>query len=170
MLSPNEVKKAAKQKEDENYRFRTFLKINADEKDLDKRFARLHEQLFKGYDCNQCRNCCKEFPGGIPAEDLEKTATHLDITKERLIDFFLESSVNHEGEYRTKHIPCDFLKEDGSCMLGDCKPKSCKNYPYTNQPDRLHSLFSMLDAVEVCPVAFEIFERLKDEYRFYINR
>jgi hypothetical protein len=31
---------------------------------------------------------------------------------------------------------------------------------------RLESLYSILDAVEVCPVAFEIFERLKQEYHF----
>ena len=34
----------------------------------------------------------------------------------------------------------------------------------TNQPERLHSLYSMLEAVQVCLVAFEIFERLKTEY------
>ena len=164
MLAPNEVKKAAKLKEDENFRFRTFLKIHADEEDLDRRCKRLHEQLFKGYDCNQCRNCCKEYPGGIPTEDFEKVAKHLKITKEQLIEFFLEPG--EPGEYRTKHIPCDFLKKDGSCMLGDCKPQSCKNYPHTNQPGRLHSLFGMLDIIEVCPVAFEIFERLKSEYGF----
>ena len=36
----------------------------------------------------------------------------------------------------------------------------------TNQPERLHSLYSMLEAVQVCLVAFEIFERLKTEYGF----
>ena len=50
--------------------------------------------------------------------------------------------------------------------LGDCKPESCKKYPYTNQPERLRSLYSVLDTVAVCPVAFEIYERLKKEYGF----
>ena len=44
--------------------------------------------------------------------------------------------------------------------------KSCKKYPYTDQPERLQSLYSVLSAVEVCPVAFEIYERLKKEYHF----
>ncbi len=51
-------------------------------------------------------------------------------------------------------------------MLGSCKPEDCKNYPYTNQPERLWSLYSVLDAVAVCPIAFEIYERLKGEYGF----
>ena len=73
------------------------------------------------------------------------------------------SEKDSEGNYRTKHKPCDFLQEDGSCVLGNCKPDDCKKYPYTNWPERLHSLYSMLEAVQVCPVAFEIFERLKIE-------
>lgn len=69
------------------------------------------------------------------------------------IDFFLEKAEGGIG-YQTKHKPCDFLREDGECKLGDCKPDSCKKYPYTDQPERLFSLLSVLDTVEVCPVAF----------------
>lgn len=92
----------------------------------------------------------------------------MNISKEQFIDFFL--TINEiSGDYETKHMPCDFLTEDGECKLGDCKPESCKNYknyPHTNQPERLESLYSVLDTVEVCPVAFEIYERLKQEYGF----
>lgn len=69
-------------------------------------------------------------------------------------------------EYQTKHMPCDFLKEDGTCMLGENKPDNCSRYPYTDQPYRLESLYSVLDAVEVCPAAYEIWERLKKIYGF----
>ena len=65
---------------------------------------------------------------------------------------------------------CVFLREDGNCKLSVCKPDSCKKYPYTDQPERLSSLLSVLDVIEICPVAFEIFERLKEEYRFRLRR
>lgn len=51
------------------------------------------------------------------------------------IERFLEYDAG-EMSYRTKHCPCDFLKDDGACALGDCKPSNCRRYPYTNQPDR----------------------------------
>ena len=54
----------------------------------------------------------------------------------------------------------------GECRLGDNRPENCKRCPYTDQPERLHSLYSVLEAGEVCPVALEIFERLKREYGF----
>lgn len=106
---------------------------------------------------------------GIPSEDDDRDARCLGMTPQRFIDTFLEKE-EHDMNYQTKHRPCDFLQEDGNCKLGDCKPDSCKKYPYTDQPERLSSLLSILDTVEICPVAFEIFERLKEEYRFRTRR
>ena len=108
------------------------------------------------------------YKGSIPSEDIEQDAEYLNFSREQFIEFFLEKS--EFGEYQTKHQPCDFLQEDGSCKLGECRPESCKNYPYTNQSERLWSLYSVLNAVEVCPVAFEIWERLKEEYGFRGNK
>ena len=62
--------------------------------------------------------------------------------------------------------PCRFLNADGKCRLQECKPEECKGFPYTDQPHRLESLYSILSAVEVCPVVFEIIERLKELYHF----
>lgn len=165
MLPPRKVKFKANKKENENLEFRTYLKCNADEEELDKQFFRLHNELFEDYDCSKCRNCCKMYHGSIPEEDLEKDAKYLGVSKEQFVEAFLEQNVQ-EGNYRTKHMPCDFLQEDGNCKLGDCKPENCKKYPYTNQPERFQSLYSVLEAVSICPVAFEIYERLKAEYGF----
>ena len=54
----------------------------------------------------------------------------------------------------------------GNCILGDCVPQNCLDYPYTDKPDRMESLLSFLEAVAVCPVAYEICERLKGHYGF----
>lgn len=165
MLPPRKVRFEAKKKEKENLEFRTFLKCNADEEELDNQFAALHNELFANYDCNRCRNCCKMYYGSIPAVDIEKDASLLGITLAEFTEQYLNGK-DREGNYQTKHKPCDFLQETGNCKLGNCKPESCKKYPYTNQPERLQSLYSVLDAVSVCPVAFEIYERLKKEYGF----
>ena len=60
----------------------------------------------------------------------------------------------------------DFLNENNECILGECKPENCKKFPYTNQPERLQSLYSVIEAVSVCPVAYELYERLKKMYGF----
>ncbi len=169
MIHPDKVKAEAKKKEDENFKFRSYLKGHADEDELDRQFLSLHKELFAGYDCSKCRNCCKMYKGSIPAEDIDRDAQYLGITSEEFIVTYLEKE-EYDMNYQTKQMPCDFLQEDGNCKLGDCKPDSCKKYPYTDQPERLSSLLSVLNTIEICPVAFEIFERLKKEYRFGVRR
>ena len=39
-------------------------------------------------------------------------------------------------------------------------------FPFTGQPDRLSSMYSIIGHAEVCPVVFEMLERLKVIYRF----
>ena len=157
MVSPDKVQSEAKKRENENFKFRTYLKGHADVEELDSQFLHLHNELFADYDCSKCRNCCKMYKGSIPEEDIEKDAEHLGITAEQFIEFFLEKAQFDVG-YQTKHKPCDFLMEDGNCKLGDCRP------------ERLFSLFGFLDTVTICPVAFEIYERLKKEYGFKMHR
>ena len=59
MIAPRKVRFEAKKKENENLEFRIFLKGHADEKELDKQFKRLHDELFSTYDCS--RSCLLEL-------------------------------------------------------------------------------------------------------------
>lgn len=165
MISPNEITTRAKLEENENYRFRTYLKMHADPLKLDEQFYELHDELFATYDCSQCRNCCKMYCGVIPQEDIEKAAGQFSISGEEFINRYLEYD-HAEVSYKTKHCPCDFMKEDGDCALGECKPENCRKYPYTDQPDRMGSLLSIIESATICPVVYEILERLKEEYHF----
>ncbi len=74
MIEPKDVRKEAEKRAEENLMFRRFLKMNADEKELDKQFKRLHQEIFPQYDCTKCRNCCKEYEIEIPEKDLERDA------------------------------------------------------------------------------------------------
>ena len=95
MIHPKKLKREAKKKEEENFKFRSFLKGHADEEELDKQFLRLHEELFSNYDCSRCRNCCKMYKGNIPKEDVEKDAeliseyikTHLNPIPDFILSF-----------------------------------------------------------------------------------
>ena len=166
MISPDKVAFYGKQKEDENYIFRTYLKIHADPDELDQQFQELHQELFSEYDCSQCGNCCKKYHGNIPEEDIDQDASYIGMEADEFIDRYLEYNPA-ECTYETKNCPCDFWdSKTGECLLGDCKPESCKKYPYTDKPDRMGSLLSIIDNASICPVVYEILERLKEEYHF----
>ena len=166
MASPDQVAHAARRKEDENYDFRSYLKMNADPDELDQQFRKLHQELFSEYACSKCRNCCKEYCGTIPEEDISRDASFLGMADKEFIDKYLKNNAAG-GEYETKHRPCDFWDErTGDCILGENKPENCLKYPYTDQPGRMWSLLSIVESASTCPVVYEILERLKEEYHF----
>ena len=165
MIPPRKVKFEAKKRENENLRFRTFLKCNADEDELDRQFADLHKELFEKYDCSRCRNCCKEYYAEFMPKEIGDAARYIDMEMDSFIQTYLKRD-DVEEKYLTKQRPCLFLQKNGLCLLGECKPVNCKEFPYTNQPERLYSLYGVLDVITVCPVAFEIWEQLKRIYNF----
>jgi hypothetical protein len=167
MVGPNEVKAEAKRLEEQNYKFRTFLKIHADDDELDAQFLELHKELFADYDCCQCRNCCKAYNIILDQEEVEKIAAFLGMAESDFIAKYLTNTEpNDEKPYKIKEKPCLFLCENGSCQIEGCKPDDCAGYPYTNRPDRLSSMLGIVDHAEVCPVVFEMLERLKVMYGF----
>ena len=168
MIRPEELSAAAEKKQKENLAFRRYLKIHADPQKLDRQFLRLHTDLFSKYDCNACRNCCKVMNASISEEELPDCAKQLAMEPEEFKAKYLTDSP--EGGYEALHTPCDFLNEDGSCMLGKQKPENCADFPFTQRPDRIGSLLGIVENTFVCPVVYEMLEQLKEEYGFVYYR
>ena len=162
MIEPSMMKEIAPQYSDENFKFRRFLKNRADSDKLDTQFAALHNELFAAYDCCQCHNCCERYSVELTDEDVERIAAFLGLGK----DVFLQEYAGDTGDGCEIKPPCPFLEPDGKCRVQPCKPEECRGYPYTDQPDRLGSLYGVMEFAEVCPVVFEIVQRLKEIYRF----
>lgn len=163
MISLKELEQKALEKEEENYKFRSYLKNHADAKKLDRQFKMLHEKYFKEIDCRNCRNCCKKL-GVSPQEyELDKICKCYNFDKEDIKNNLLEEEY---GEYVNKTNPCPFLDKDNECKINKCLPTSCKDYPYTNKEDRLFSLITVVNNSQICPVVYEILEDLKEIYHF----
>ena len=162
MIEPSRLEAAARLYEDDNYKFRLFLKNRADPDELDRRFAALHNELFADYDCCQCHNCCERYSVELTGEDAERIAGFLGLGKEAFVQ---EYAGDAEDGYEIKP-PCPFLEPDGKCRIQSCKPEECREYPFTDRPDRIGSLYGVMEFAEVCPVVFEIVQRLKAIYGF----
>lgn len=163
LIRIEDLERLALEKEDENYRFRGFLKTHADEEELDKQFKRLREKYFRAYDCSKCRNCCKKLGIAMNEEELDKICEYLHLDKEA---FVKENLKEKYGEYSFKCKKCLFLNDDKTCQVASCLPQSCRDFPYTDKPERLFSLLSIVANAKVCPVIYEILEDLKKEYHF----
>jgi Fe-S-cluster containining protein len=168
MISPTEVKSAASRLEDANIKFRSFLKGHADENELDAQFLRLHNELFANYDCRKCANCCREYGTALSDAEVSRIAAFLGQPEDEFIaEYLTANKPDDDGKrYQIEQKPCPFLLKDGRCRVQDCKPDDCRAYPYTDKPGRLWSLLGVLRNAKVCPVVFEILERLKPTYHF----
>ncbi len=155
-----EVKEISEKKLDENYKFRVYLKNNADEKTLDKQFKELHNKHFKNVDCSKCRNCCKTLGISLSENELNKICKHYNWDMAKLKKQLKEKY----GKYVAS--PCPFLNDDNSCQIKDFLPATCKDYPYTNKDERLYSLLTIVQNSRICPVVYNILEDLKKMYNF----
>jgi Fe-S-cluster containining protein len=135
---------------------------------LDVQFLRLHNELFASYDCCRCANCCRKAAVPLDQKEIAVIARFLSQSVE---DFVVKHLVKSEEDAAYElESPCAFLAEDGKCQIENCKPATCRGYPLTDKPKRLHSMFSVLDAAQACPVVFELLERLKRMCRFSPHR
>jgi hypothetical protein len=173
MIEPTKINAVSKKYEEQNYKFRAFLKNRADYDEVDAQFLGLHNELFADYDCCKCANCCKAYSIKFNDDDIAAASRYLGKSESDFINEYLVESEEgscddepDEGRYKTKSKPCPFLCDDGKCKIQECKPSSCKGFPFTDQPDRMLSMLSIIDFAEECPVVFEILERLKKLYRF----
>ena len=167
MVKPYEVEAKAKMLEEQNYKFRTFLKNRADDDELDAQFLSLHKELFTGYDCCKCANCCRKYRIVLDNDEVKKISAFLGMDENNfIIDYLTNAEPDDEKPYIIKSTPCAFLCDDGRCKIQNCKPDVCVGFPFTDQPDRLSSMYSVINHAEVCPIVYEILERLKMMYRY----
>ena len=95
-LNLDKISQLAIRKEDQNYRFRNFLKMQDLEK-IDRLVHRQDREIREQIDCTQCGNCCNELTPRLSDAEIDRLA-HIDsISKEEFIQKFVESDPD-EGD------------------------------------------------------------------------
>ena len=156
------IKQLASIRENENIRFRLFLK-GKDFDRIDRIAHRLHKEITGRIDCTLCGNCCIELQTELHKEDIEVLAEFENITSEQYKDDYCE--IDEFNEIYLKAIPCRYL-EDKKCSIYDKRPKECRGFPYTHKEQFISRSLGMLNFYEFCPIVFNLMEKLKDETRF----
>lgn len=97
----------------------------------------------------------------LKAYDIKVISSKVGVTAAELKSRYL---IKTEEGYMIKQNPCPFLTESG-CSVCDCRPENCREYPYTHKDEIVSRLTNLVENCGVCPVVYEIFERLKKHYR-----
>ena len=156
------IKQLAAIRENENIRFRTFLK-GKDGVKIDKIVHRLHKEIAPQIDCTLCANCCCQLKPELHEKDITVLSQIEKITPKDYIDRYCEKDDFNDISFKT--IPCRYL-EGKKCGIYESRPLECRRFPYTDEDRFISRLFGMLSFYEFCPIVFNLMERLKEELRF----
>ncbi|MFO7978932.1 MAG: YkgJ family cysteine cluster protein [Bacteroidales bacterium] len=156
------IARTGRQKEEENFDFRSFLK-GQDSDEVDQVVHRLHHEIASQIDCRQCGNCCKWLRPCVTRQEIETLSGIDHISSNDFVAQFIEE--DDEGIIFLKDMPCKYLKGT-VCSIYVHRPEDCKSYPHTHKPGFTSRTLSVIDNYEICPIVFNLFERLKEELNY----
>ena len=164
----NNLEKLAKEKEDENWKFRSFLKFydGLSDEGIDKLVSKIAGEIGSTIECTSCGRCCKELRPMFSQKDQQRLADKLAMTVERLREQYLEyDDSDNEPGWQIKAAPCPFQK-DNKCAVYEDRPGNCRDYPYLHKPDFSCRTMEMIERTFTCPIVFHVMEKLKKELEF----
>src|SRR5258707_9235158 len=119
-----QIRTLAEQKQDENFRFRLFLKTRCklEPDDIDQRVFETARRAGAGIDCTTCANCCREVRPTFSDGEVDRVALRVGIAREQFIEIYLEPAEAHSGNpWQTRSTPCPFL-QDNRCSVYEDRP------------------------------------------------
>jgi len=162
----NKIRKMSKEKEDENWNFRSYLKgCDIPAKKIDSIVYELYQKVSSEIDCRTCANCCREIQPVLDQKDIERFSKCLGIPVAEFKDQYLVKD-EEPGKFVFNKKPCPFLK-DNLCSHYICRPKDCKSYPHLDKSGFIFRLINMVGNCSICPIVFNVYESLKGEIRNY---
>lgn len=163
-----QIRQLAEEKDDENWRFRQFLKTRCTlpQSEIDQRVFAITKRVWAGIDCTACANCCREVHPAFSEDDVIRIARRLGISREDFIALYLEpNDSDSDFPWKTRALPCPFLA-DNRCTIYEDRPGDCSGYPYLDKPDFVSRTMAMIARTSTCPIVFEVLEQLKVSCRF----
>ena len=139
------------------------IMLTAKGEEVDKIVHRLNEEISSKIDCKTCANCCNTVLPVLNEKDIEKLSKGLRIPIAQVNSKYL---TKEEDEITFNKTPCPLLK-DNLFSYYDSRPKDCVSYPHLHKEGFVFRLFGVIDNYSVCPIVFNVFERLKAEIWHY---
>ncbi len=165
ITDPEEVEKLAGEREDENWAFRGWVKMEFgfDDERLMSVVRELADQITAQIDCTECANCCRQTTTHVEEEDIERMASVLDMTVSTFKEAYVEFDEDRGGHWRLP-APCPML-EGNLCRVYEARPTSCREYPHLHNDFRAASI-SRINNTFICPIVFNVVEEMKYALRW----
>src|SRR6185369_7468671 len=165
-----QIRKLAERQEDENFKFRRFLKndCHLESDQIDQRVGDITRRVWAGIDCTTWANCCRELRPSFSEEEVDRVSRRLGIERQEFIETYLERTDPDdygENPWQTRSTPCPFLKGN-LCSIYEDRPEECSGYPYLYRPGLVTRTLWMIERTSTCPIVYEVMEELKKSLGF----
>ncbi len=156
------IRELARQREDENWEFRAFLKgLDMPRPRVDRLVQEILLEVAARIDCTACGNCCRVLSPVLKPVDVQRLAARLGLTPDEFQAQHLKEDPDGEG-WAFRAMPCAFL-EGSRCSVYAERPGVCRSYPYLHRPGFVSRSIRVLENYAVCPIVFNVYEALKAE-------
>ena len=164
-LNLDTIKKNAFINEDENWRFRSYLK-GKDSDRIDEMVHDIYDYVIKHVDCSECANCCIVLDTSFEEEEFDHLCQSKDINREEFVrDHTRPKELGDEDKIYLKDKPCMFLK-DKKCTIYELRPEECQSYPHIHKDGFIFRLWGVVDNYAVCPIVYNVYEMLKQRFHY----
>jgi Fe-S-cluster containining protein len=157
------ISRVSKIKENENFRFRSFLKGQDGEK-VDRIAHRLNAEVESLIDCTSCGNCCENLRPCVNDLEIDALAKIDHVLRKYFIENFTEKD-DFENIRYLKNIPCKYLNKK-KCSVYVDRPEDCRSYPHIQKGSFNSRTLRIIGNYGICPIVFNVWERLKTEFKF----
>jgi Fe-S-cluster containining protein len=156
-LNLQEIERLSRLRENENLRFRSYLKSKHAPK-IDRMVHELYAFYSKEIDCIRCGNCCTKLRPVMKELDIDVLTKVLNLSRENFRKKYI--MIDNEGDMLFKHLPCKFL-EDKKCSIYESRPHDCQSYPHLHKNEFTNRLYGVLENYAICPIVYNVIEDLK---------
>lgn len=159
------IKRYSRHNENEDFRFRTFLKVELDmsNKQLDAVVLETTDEVWKHIDCKTCANCCRTLQIEVDNADIVRLAGHKSMTVSQF-----KRQYTAVAEDKTLHFvstPCPFLGEDNLCSVYEDRPKACRDFPFLHGENFRSRTLGVIEHTSDCPIVFNVWQALKKRFK-----
>jgi uncharacterized protein len=159
-----QIKRLGEKQQEENKRFRAWLKRH---NFAERRLKAIAEDVEDRMDCVSCANCCRVATTQISERDAERLSRFLGMkVSEFLRDYTTETEDEGLILKRTEN-GCVFL-DGNACSVYEARPETCQLFPHLVKGNGsfLSRMWHMPDRAIYCPIVYNSLEEFKQETGF----
>ncbi len=162
---PQVVADLARRREDENWRFRAFLKRASHRVVQQVNASARHagEAARDQMDCTTCAACCRDNWVPLTEDEIARLSRRLQIDPETFRARYLTKDDEEDG-WAIDARPCPFLVGT-RCSVYEDRPEVCREYPYIGG-DLPTRMLGVIERAATCPIIFEMLEHVKRDIGF----